>query len=468
MGYTGPMRSFDVVVLGAGSAGENLAADLADAGRSVALVASGLVGGECPYLACMPSKAMLRSAEVRALARTTPDLGATSRPLELDGDDEAWTAAVRRRDEIARHQDDHASAEDLVGRGVTLVRGRGRVARPGVVEVEGEAGEELGWTDLVVATGSRAVVPPIDGLDGVPTWTSDEALTSPERPPALVVMGGGAVGCELSQVYARFGVEVTLVEAAPRVVPNEEPAVGDHLGAALEASGVRLRLGTKVVGAEPGPRGAELRLDDGAVVVGARVLVAVGRRPNVDDLGLEHLGVEPRPGGLALDQRCHVVGQAHVWAAGDVTGVGPYTHTANYQARVIVANLLGRDAVADYRAIPRAVYTDPPVAGVGLTEASAVEQGLDVVTAAFDVSNTARAASEGSTGGCLVLVADRRRRVLVGASAVGLHADSWIGQALVAVRAEVPLATLLEVVQPFPTFGEAYFPALQELATQLS
>jgi dihydrolipoamide dehydrogenase len=186
----------------------------------------------------------------------------------------------------------------------------------------------------------------------------------------------------------------------------------------------------------------------------------------VEDLGLDVLDIEPGSSGLEVDERCRVQGQAHVWAAGDVTGVAPYTHTANYQARIIAANLLGSDAVADYRAIPRAVYTDPPVAAVGLTVEAAGERGLDVVSAAFDVGQTARAVSEGSTGGCVVLVADRRRRVLVGASAIGPHADAWIGQALVAIRADVPVATLLDVVQPFPTFSEAYFPALQELASK--
>jgi dihydrolipoamide dehydrogenase len=190
-------------------------------------------------------------------------------------------------------------------------------------------------------------------------------------------------------------------------------------------------------------------------------LVAVGRRPKVEDLGLDVLDVEPGSSGLEVDERCRVQGQAHVWAAGDVTGVAPYTHTANYQARIIAAKLLGSDAVADYRAIPRAVYTDPPVTAVGLTLEAAGERGLDVVLAAFDVGQTASAVSEGSTGGCVGLVADRRRQVLVGASTIGPHADAWIGQALVAIRADVPVATLLDVVQPFPTFSEAYFPALQ-------
>lgn len=450
-----------MVVLGAGSAGENLASALVSGGRSVALVASGLVGGECPYLACMPSKSLLRSAEVRALVRAAPALGAVSRPLELDDDEAAWAAAVARRDEVARHQDDHRSAEAMAREGVTLVRGRGRVSGPGVVEVDGE---ELGWSELVVATGSRAVVPPIDGLATVATWTSDQALTSPERPRSLAVLGGGPVGCELGQVYARFGVDVTLVETAPRVLPSEEPQVGEHLGRALEAAGVNLLLGVTVAGARADE--GRVRLDregGGEAVVVDRVLVATGRRPNADDLGLELLGIEPEKRGLQVDERCRVPGQDHVWAAGDVTGIAPFTHTANYQARVIAANLLGGDAITDYRAIPRAVYTDPQVGAVGLTAEAAREQGIDVATGAFDVGGTARAASEGSTGGCLVLVADRRRGVLVGASAVGRHADEWIGQATLAVRAQVPVSTLLDVIQPFPTFSEAYFPALHDL-----
>ena len=453
-----------MVVLGAGSAGENLAAALVEAGRSVALVADGLVGGECPYLACMPSKSLLRSASVRSLVAAASEVGATAGPVDLDDPAVAWAAATTRRDEIARHQDDRASVEHLCRLGVEVVRGRGRVVGPGEAAV---GDERLAWTDLVVATGSRASVPAVDGLDAVPTWTSDQALTSPERPRSLVVMGAGAVGSELSQVYARFGVEVTLVEGADRVAPSEDPAVGTHLGAALEASGVRLRLGTTVAAARPAPEGARLELDDGSTVIAERVLVATGRRPTVEGIGLEVLGIRAGAEGIPIDRRCRVVGQDHVWAAGDVTGVAPYTHAANYQARVIAANLVGNGATADYRAIPRAIYTDPEVAAVGLHAARATQQGFDVVTSSFDLGDTARAVSDGSAGGALGLVADRRRRTLVGAWAVGAHADGWIGQATVAIRAEIDIEVLLDVVQPFPTYSEAYFPALQDLAGQL-
>ncbi len=458
------MRDFDVVVLGAGSAGENLAEALVEAGRSVALVADGLVGGECPYLACMPSKSLLRSASVRALLAVAGEIGATAEPVDPGDAEGAWAAAVARRDEIARHRDDTGSFEHLVGVGVEVVRGSGRVRGPGEVEVDGEV---LGWSDLVIATGSRAVVPPIDGLASVPTWTSDQALSSPRRPRSLVIMGAGAVGCELGQVYARFGAEVTVVEAADRVVPSEDPVVGRHLGAALEADGVRLRVGTTVASARPGPDGAHLVLDDGSELTAERVLVATGRRPTVDGIGLETLGIDIGAGGIEVDLRCRVVGHDHVWAAGDVTGVAPFTHTANYQARVIEANLVGSGAIADYRAIPRAIYTDPTVAAVGLTAEQAAERGIDVATSGFDLGGTARSASDGSGGGALGLVADRARAVLVGAWAVGSHADEWIGQATLAVRAEVGLDVLLDVVQPFPTFSEAYFPAYRSLAHEL-
>ncbi|MBC7375514.1 MAG: NAD(P)/FAD-dependent oxidoreductase [Frankiales bacterium] len=459
------METFDVVVVGAGSAGESIANQLAEEGRSVALVETLRVGGECSYVACIPSKAMLRSAQARQQARSLPDLAGASVHLTLDDDELAFARAVARRDELSMHRDDSSAAKTVQDAGVTLVRGRGRVVRPGVVEVEGR---ELGWTDLVIATGSEPVRPLIEGLDRVPTWTSDEALSAQDRPRSLVVMGGGAVGCELAQVHVRFGVHVTLVESGPQVAGKEEPSISALLAQVLRDDGVDVRLGVKVQRAElTGDGLATVHLSDGTTIEAERVLIAVGRKPTTDGLGLGVLGITPGDSGaIEVDDHCRVVGQRHVWAAGDVTGVAPYTHTANYQARVVAGNLLGRDTVADLSAIPRAIYTEPAVASVGMAQQQACEQGIDAITAVMDVGQTGRAATEGAGGGRLVLTADRVRGVLIGAAAIGPHADEWLSEATLAIRAQVPLSVLADVVHAFPTFGEAYEPPLRELAAR--
>lgn len=443
------MDTFDVVVLGAGSAGEDIARELASRGRSVALVEAGRVGGECPYVACMPSKSMLHSAAVR-MRQQDPQGDGTA----------AYRAAARRRDEVAEHRDDSAAAQEQREAGVELVRGRGRVIGPGVVEVDGRA---LAWTDLVVATGSRAVAPPIDGLDAAPTWTSDQALSAAERPASLLVLGAGAVGCELAQVHARFGSQVVVLDHADQLLGREEPSVARLLEQVLREEGVDVRLSTGLDRVEPADGGARCSLSDGSVLQVERVLVATGRAPWADDLGLELLGVElADDGAVPVDDHCRVRGQAHVWAAGDVTGIAPYTHTASYQARVVTANLLGQERTADYRAIPRAVYTEPAVASVGLDAAAAREQGIDAQTAVMDLSQVARTSTEGTRGGRLVLTA--ADGVLIGAAAIGPHADEWLSEATLAIRARVPLAVLADVVHAFPTFGEAYEPPLRELA----
>jgi dihydrolipoamide dehydrogenase len=458
------VETFDVVVLGGGSAGENIAHQVAGAGRSVALVELLRVGGECPYVACMPSKAMLRSAAARHDARRLTELGGSSSQPSLGEPAAAYAQAVRRRDEVAEHRDDTAAADNAAQAGVTLVRGRGRIVGPGVLHVDGR---ELQWTDLVVATGSTPVRPDIAGLDDVPTWTSDEALSTGDLPATLLVMGGGAVGCELAQVFARFGTDVTLVQSRPRLAGKEEPSIADRLAQVLRDDGVDVRLQVQVERCEAAGDGARLHLSDGSIVEVERVLVAVGRTPTTSDLGLEVLGIEPNDkGALDVDSACRVHGQQHVWAAGDVTGVAPYTHAANYQARIVAENLLGGSRTADYRAIPRAIYTEPPIASVGMAEEQARDEGIDAVTAAMDVGETARAITEGSGGGRLVLTADRARGVLIGAAAIGPHADEWLAEATVAIRGEVPLSVLRDVVHAFPTFGEAFEPPLRELAEQ--
>ncbi len=442
------MESKDVVVLGAGSAGEVVATSLAESGRTVALVEQFRVGGECPYVACMPSKSLLHSA------------GARRGGGPVDEGMAAYRQALRRRDEVAEWRDDSRAAESVESSGAELVRGRGRVVGPGIVEVGGRL---LGWADLVIATGSVPIVPDIPGLDAVPTWTSDEALSSSALPASLLVLGGGAVGCELAQVFARFGAKVTLVESGSRLLGRERPEITELLAGALRNDGVDVRLAVTVQRVEPTfDGGARVTLSDGTSVDCARVLLAAGRRPAVSGLGLETLGVVPDDrGALAVDDRCRLAGQDHVWAAGDVTALAPFTHTATYQARIVAANIAGGDRVAHYDAVPRAVYTDPPVASVGRTD-----DGEGLVSASFDLGELARTLTDVAPGGLLVVTADRSRKVVVGAAAIGARADDWMVEATLAVRAGVPLRILADTVHAFPSMGEAFEPVYRELAAR--
>jgi dihydrolipoamide dehydrogenase len=430
--------AFDVMVLGAGSAAATAVEQLRAAGRSVAVVADGRVGGACPYVACIPSKAMLHTA------------------LARDESAAAYRRAVERRNELSHHGDDAGAAQRLEELGATLLRGRGKIAAPGLVQV----GEELyGYRDLIINTGSDPTIPKISGLETAEYWTSEIALTSEELPRSLVIVGGSAVACELGQMFARFGSRVTIVERGPHLLPREDPSTGAVLAEAFEAEGIGLVFEKTVTRVEGGGERCTAHLDDGTVLPPARVLIATGRHPVVADIGLEALGVAAEPGGLRIDLHCRVIGQEHVWAAGDVTGIAPYTHTANYQARLIVHNILhAADAQksSDYRAIPRAVYTDPPVASVGLTPAGARELGLQLVAATFDLTTLARAHVDDARYGRLLLLVDLEQSVVRGASIVGPQADSLIGVAALAIQARLSLETLAELVAPFPSWGEAY------------
>jgi dihydrolipoamide dehydrogenase len=461
------MRHFDVVVLGAGSAGGWIWSQLP--GRSVAVVEAGRVGGECPFVACVPSKALLWSAHVRRLSATAHLYGAVAGPLALDDPAAAFAAAVARRDLISGGRDDSRKAADLARSGATLYRGLGRITGARRVTVPLARGDsaDLSCDELVIATGSRPNVPSVPGLDEVPTWTSDEALSSAELPSTMVVLGGGPVGCELAQVYATFGSKVTLVQSQSHLLAPEEAFLGQILSGVLVRLGVDVRLDTVAQSARRAGSRAIVELSDGSAVEAERVLLATGRTPWLENIGIESLGLVPSDDGLDVDETCRVLGTEHVWAAGDVTGIAPFTHAANYQARVLVTNLRGEAARADYRAIPRTVFTDPPVAAVGMTRTAAETAGMDVTAAGMDLAETARAGADGTEIGRLQLVADNARGVLVGAAAIGPHVDEWIGEAALAIRAEVRLELLADVVHSFPTYSEAYEPPLRDLAGKL-
>ena len=394
--------------------------------------------------------------------------GAAPAP-SLGPDAAAFGQAVRRRDELSHHRDDTASAGELTKHGITLIRGTGRVTAPGTIQVDDR---EIGYQDLVIATGSVPVIPPVDGLDrlGDLAWTSDQALSWAGYPRSAAVLGGSAVGCELAQIYAGSGTQVTLIEPADQLVPGEDPAVAQDLAEILAAASITARTGTTATAAQQArDRPVHLTPDTGDALGIDPVIPAAGRRPATDGTGLERLGIAlGHDGSVPVDHRCQVQHQPRIRAAGDLTGPAPCTHGASYQARVLATNLPGGHATAGYRSIPHVICTEPALASAALTEAQARDKAPDVLTAQTDLAGTARASTDSAAAGQLILTADRAKSVLIGASALGPGADSWISQAALAIRAEIPLAILTDVVHPFPTFAEAYEIPLRELAGQIA
>jgi pyruvate/2-oxoglutarate dehydrogenase complex dihydrolipoamide dehydrogenase (E3) component len=438
-----------VVVLGAGATGEAFVAALRRLApdAEVVVVESELVGGECSYWACIPSKTLLRPLEVLARARLAP--GAAEAVSAVDAE-----RVFRWRDEIAE-KDDTSQADWLGKQGAELVRGTGVVAEPGLVQVDGR---ELTYDHLVVATGSLPVAPPVEGLAEANHWGSREATSASAVPESVAVVGGGAVGCELAQLYSRLGTRVTLVQNGPHLLPRNDPEAAAILAEAFSEEGIELRLGAKATRVEGGGDSHfRLELEGEGPVEAERLLVATGRKPRVEGFGFEHLDVTIEKGGIAVDDRLRA-GEG-VWAAGDVTGVALFTHVGKYQGRIAAANVAGRDVRADYRANPAAVFTDPQVASVGDTS------GKDAATSSWRIESVSRTSTfqKPKRPGILKLYADPERRVLVGATAVGPEAGEWIGQLTLAVRAQVPVDVLRDTIQPFPTFSEAVYFAARDL-----
>ena len=452
------MESYDVAVIGMGPGGEHVAGTLAERGLRVLGIDNGLVGGECPYWGCIPSKMMIRAANALAEARRVSQLGGSVGEVRPD-----WAPVARRiREEATDNWDDTVAVERFVGKGGTFVRGKGRLTGPGQVEVDGTAYSVT--RGVVVATGTRPAIPPIAGLDQVPFWTNHEAVQTTELPTSMIVLGGGAIGCELAQVFARFGVHVSVVEAADHLLPMEEPEAGELLKEVFEAEGMEVHVGTTASRVDSDGEGVAVQLEAGTVIRAERLLVAAGRRADPAAAGLDAVGVDPSARTAPIDDHCRVVDG--VWAVGDITGQGAFTHVAMYQAGIVIRDLLGEDgSPADYRALPRVTFSDPEVGSVGLTEQQARDQFASVSVGSTPVPNTARGwIHKVGNEGLIKLVADTDRAVLVGATAMGPTGGEVLGALTVAVHAQVPLDTLRSMIYAYPTFHRGIEDALRDLA----
>ncbi len=446
-------RSFDVIVIGAGPAGEVVAGRLGASGLEVALVEEHLVGGECSYYACMPSKALLRPGELLAEAGRVPG-------LRVDGLDA--NAVLARRDEVVHELDDSSQVPWLEDRGVTLVRGHGRLDGERRVRVGDDV--FVAGKAVVVATGSGPAMPPIPGLAEARPWGNREATTAKQPPESLVILGGGVVGVELSAAWASLGTKVIVLEGAPRVIVREEPFASAQVEAALREAGVDVRTeGRAVSVARDGDGAVSVTMEDGSTATGSELLVAVGRKPSTAELGLETIGLEP---GKPVEVDSNLRSSRHGWlySIGDANGRALLTHMGKYQGRIVADVILGKDAriVSDGPLSPRVIFTDPQVAAVGHTLSSAESAGLAVTAVDVETGSTAGASFTGrGAPGTSRLIVDDARRVIVGATFTGVEVAEWLHAATIAVVAEIPLDLLVHAVPSFPTRSEIWVGLLE-------
>jgi pyruvate/2-oxoglutarate dehydrogenase complex dihydrolipoamide dehydrogenase (E3) component len=462
----GQAQEFDVVCLGGGVAGEAVAAGLRDSGLTLAIVERELVGGECPYWGCIPSKTLLRSSEILTEADRARGLAASRVEWTVD-----FPKISKRVLWMARDLDDHRPAAALEATGARLFRGEGTLTDSRTIAVGSE--QLVARCAMVIANGGSAVIPSIPGLDTVEYWTNRQAAIPRELPASLAILGGGAIGVELAQAFARLGSTVTVIEAGPTFLGHEEPEAGAALRPHLETDGITLMIGDPCVSVEKpcadssrSRAAVVLRLKSGAVVSADRLLVATGRRPNAEAWRGAGLAQTER-GWLKVDPAT-LEAQPGVFGAGDITGLGGFTHLAYYHGQVIARRLRGIDANADHRAVPRVTFTDPEVASVGLSEATARANGIDVIVATADPAESARGYIHDFHKGALKVVGDRTRGVLIGATLVTPRAGEIIGELVLAIKLGTPLKTLADVIHPFPAFNRVLGASLEELAAKLA